>query len=75
MSSLWIKLASEILTGKWDIALKELNTLWDIINSRSPSSFLTSAEPAALTQVHSRIWHVHWSLFVYILGVYRGFFG
>jgi translation initiation factor 3 subunit E len=64
-SAHWGKLASDILTGKLDVALEELNTLWDVIDSRSPSSLLTSAEPAALTQLHSRTWHVHWSLCVY----------
>jgi translation initiation factor 3 subunit E len=65
-SAHWGKLASDILTGKWDVALEELNTLRDVIDSRAPSSLLTtSAEPAALTQLHSRTWLVHWSLFVY----------
>ncbi|KAL4062111.1 eIF3 subunit 6 N terminal domain-containing protein [Scleroderma citrinum] len=65
-SAHWGKLASDILTGKWDTALEELNTLRDIVDSRSPSTLLTSsAEPAALTQLHSRTWLVHWSLFVY----------
>ncbi|KII86561.1 hypothetical protein PLICRDRAFT_177325 [Plicaturopsis crispa FD-325 SS-3] len=65
-SAHWGKLASDILTGKWDVALEELNTLRDIVDSRAPSPLLTaSAEPAALTQLHSRTWLVHWSLFVY----------
>jgi translation initiation factor 3 subunit E len=65
-SAHWGKLASDILTGKWEVALEELNTLRDVIDSRSPSTLLTtSAEPAALTQLHSRTWLVHWSLFVY----------
>ncbi|KAG1750764.1 eIF3 subunit 6 N terminal domain-containing protein [Suillus lakei] len=55
-SAHWGKLASDILTGKWETALEELNTLRDV---RHP------AEPAALTQLHSRTWLVHWSLFVY----------
>src|ERR1700683_2080711 len=61
----WGKLASDILTGQWDVDLEELNTLRDVIDSHSSSSLLTFAEPAALTQLHSRTWHVHWSLFVY----------
>jgi translation initiation factor 3 subunit E len=64
-SAHWGKLASDILTGKWDVALEELNTLRDAIDSRSPSSLVATAEPAALTQLHSRTWLVHWSLFVY----------
>lgn len=65
-SAHWGKLASDILTGKWDTALEELNTLRDVVDSRSPLTLLaSSAEPAALTQLHSRTWLVHWSLFVY----------
>jgi len=64
-SAHWGKLASDILTGKWEVALEELNTLRDVIDSRSPSSLVATAEPAALTQLHSRTWLVHWSLFVY----------
>ncbi|KAF9237670.1 eIF3 subunit 6 N terminal domain-containing protein [Melanogaster broomeanus] len=64
-SAHWGKLASDILTGKWETALEELNTLRDVIDSRSSSSALTSTESASLTQLHSRTWIVHWSLFVY----------
>ncbi|KAF8553938.1 eukaryotic translation initiation factor 3, subunit 6 [Imleria badia] len=65
-SAHWGKLASDILTGKWETALEELNTLRDVVDSRSPSSLLTSpTESAALAQLHSRTWLVHWSLFVY----------
>ncbi|KAI6039199.1 eIF3 subunit 6 N terminal domain-containing protein [Pisolithus marmoratus] len=65
-SAHWGKLASDILTGKWDTALEELNTLRDVVDSRTPSSLLTTpTEPAALAQLHSRTWLVHWSLFVY----------
>lgn len=65
-SAHWGKLASDILTGKWETALEELNTLRDVVDSRSPSSLLTSStESAALAQLHSRTWLVHWSLFVY----------
>jgi translation initiation factor 3 subunit E len=72
-SAHWGKLASDILTGRWDVALEELNTLRDAIDSRSHASILaqpvtagtpTTAEPA-LVQLHSRTWVVHWSLFVY----------
>jgi translation initiation factor 3 subunit E len=67
-SAHWGKLASDILTGKWDAAIEELNTLREVIDSRSPTSLLTSSsEPGsdALNQLHSRTWLVHWSLFVY----------
>jgi len=71
-SAHWGKLASDILTGKWDAALEELNTLREAIeSSRTPSSLLTSNSPSsnlpepALGQLHSRTWLAHWSLFVY----------
>ncbi|KAH9920423.1 eukaryotic translation initiation factor 3 subunit 6 [Fomitopsis serialis] len=71
MSAHWGKLASDILTGKWDVALEELNTLRDAIDSRSPSVPQFASAPSssitdpALTQLHSRTWLLHWSLFVY----------
>ncbi len=71
-SALWGKLASDILTGRWDVALEELNTLRETIDSRSPATLLAAASAAAqnlpdpaLAQLHSRTWLVHWSLFVY----------
>ncbi|KZT24640.1 eukaryotic translation initiation factor 3, subunit 6 [Neolentinus lepideus HHB14362 ss-1] len=65
-SASWGKLACDILTGKWDVALEELNTLRENIDSRPSTSFATAAaEPAALMQLHSRTWVLHWSLFVY----------
>ncbi|KAG6900074.1 hypothetical protein C0993_003424 [Termitomyces sp. T159_Od127] len=72
-SAHWGKLASDILTGNMAVALDELNTLRESIDSRSSPSVLLSpgsstttspAEPA-LMQLHSRTWLVHWSLFVY----------
>ncbi|KAG6850258.1 hypothetical protein H0H93_015810 [Arthromyces matolae] len=71
-SAHWGKLASDILTGRWDVALEELNTLRESIDSRSSTSALlssassaASASEPALVQLHSRTWLVHWSLFVY----------
>jgi translation initiation factor 3 subunit E len=71
-SAHWGKLASDILTGKWEVALEELNTLREVIDSRSPPSVLvpssittTNTPEPALAQLHSRTWLVHWSLFVY----------
>ena len=74
MSAHWGKLACDILTGKWDVALEELNTLREAIDSRTPtippsfsapsSSSSNSADPA-LMQLQSRTWLLHWSLFVY----------
>lgn len=69
ISAHWGKLACDILTGKWDIALEELNTLRESIDSRSPShpAFSTTVSPtdSALAQLQSRTWLLHWSLFVY----------
>ncbi|KAI9509483.1 eukaryotic translation initiation factor 3 subunit 6 [Russula earlei] len=68
-SAHWGKLASDILTGKWDVALEELNTLRETLDARAGSTPLASsatpshAEP--LATLHSRAWLVHWSLFVY----------
>ncbi|KAE9389697.1 hypothetical protein BT96DRAFT_980617 [Gymnopus androsaceus JB14] len=65
ISAHWGKLASDILTGKWDVALEELNSLREAIDSRSPAPFTVGSTnmPAvdpALTQLHSRTWLVHW---------------
>ncbi|KAJ3735871.1 eukaryotic translation initiation factor 3 subunit 6 [Lentinula guzmanii] len=73
ISAQWGKLASDILTGKWDVALEELNSLREAIDSRTPAPFAsvssstnnTPAVDPALSQLHSRTWLVHWSLFVY----------
>ncbi|KZT00425.1 eukaryotic translation initiation factor 3 subunit 6 [Laetiporus sulphureus 93-53] len=71
ISAHWGKLACDILTGKWDVALEELNSLREAIDSRSPvvpafatAPSSTTTDPA-LTQLHSRTWLLHWSLFVY----------
>ncbi|PCH39970.1 eukaryotic translation initiation factor 3 subunit 6 [Wolfiporia cocos MD-104 SS10] len=71
ISAHWGKLASDILTGKWDVALEELNTLRETVDSRAPSvpafaaSSSSSTTDPALAQLHSRTWLLHWSLFVY----------
>ncbi|KDQ20948.1 hypothetical protein BOTBODRAFT_26961 [Botryobasidium botryosum FD-172 SS1] len=57
LSAHWGKFASDILTGKWDSALEELNRLRDVIEG-------SNAGPA-LGQLQSRTWLLHWSLFVY----------
>ncbi|KAI0247466.1 eukaryotic translation initiation factor 3, subunit 6 [Lactifluus subvellereus] len=67
-SAHWGKLASDILTGKWDVALEELNTLRETLDARASAAPLASAVPShtePLTTLHSRTWFVHWSLFVY----------
>ncbi|XP_071731194.1 eukaryotic translation initiation factor 3 subunit E [Rutidosis leptorrhynchoides] len=57
LSALWGKLAAEILMQNWDIALEELNRLKDIIDSKNFTS--------SLNQVQSRVWLMHWSLFIF----------
>ncbi|KAI4381525.1 hypothetical protein MLD38_007590 [Melastoma candidum] len=57
LSALWGKLAAEILMQSWDVALEELNRLKDIIDSKNFSS--------PMNQVQSRIWLMHWSLFIF----------
>lgn len=76
-SAHWGKLASDILTGKWDVALEELNTLRETLDARagaaplaSPAASASAASAAPshaepLATLHSRTWLVHWSLFVY----------
>uniref|UniRef100_A0A2P2LT38 Uncharacterized protein MANES_09G010400 n=1 Tax=Rhizophora mucronata TaxID=61149 RepID=A0A2P2LT38_RHIMU len=56
-SALWGKLAAEILMQNWDIAFEEHNRLKEIIESKSFSS--------PLNLVQSRIWLMHWSLFIF----------
>ncbi|KAK4485471.1 hypothetical protein RD792_008113 [Penstemon davidsonii] len=57
LSALWGKLAAEILMQNWGDALEELNRVKDIIDSKNFSS--------PLNQVQSRIWLMHWSLFIF----------
>ncbi|KAF8466542.1 eukaryotic translation initiation factor 3 subunit 6 [Russula ochroleuca] len=73
-SAHWGKLASDILTGKWDVALEELNTLRETLDTRAGAAPITSSAAGAtpsshveppLGTLHSRTWLVHWSLFVY----------
>ncbi|KAI0747190.1 eukaryotic translation initiation factor 3 subunit 6 [Daedaleopsis nitida] len=69
ISAHWGKLACDILTGKWEVALEELNSLREAIDSRAPSmpqfAAPSSHTDPALSQLHSRTWLLHWSLFVY----------
>jgi translation initiation factor 3 subunit E len=58
LSAHWGKLASDILTGKWDSALEEVNRLRELIESGGGVS-------GATQQLQSRTWLLHWSLFVY----------
>ncbi|KAF7967775.1 hypothetical protein HWV62_33189 [Athelia sp. TMB] len=62
-SAQWGKLFSDILTGKWGVAL-ELNTPRDAIDARDTSSANTGQGDGARAQLHSRTWLAHWCLFV-----------
>ncbi|KAI0315824.1 eukaryotic translation initiation factor 3, subunit 6 [Amylostereum chailletii] len=66
-SASWGKLASDILTGKWDVALEELNTLREAIDARAASAPLlaTSSHVESRQSLYSRTWLIHWSLWVY----------
>jgi translation initiation factor 3 subunit E len=64
LSSQWGKLASDLLVGNWDTALEELQGLKEAIDSSS-SSVTGGGSSAALNQLQSRTWLLHWSLFVY----------
>ncbi|CAI8610889.1 unnamed protein product [Vicia faba] len=57
LNALWENLAAEVLMQNWDIALEELNRLKEIIDSKNFSS--------PINQVQSRIWLMHWSLFIF----------
>jgi len=57
-SSLWGKLAAEILMLNWDVALEDLTRLREAIEARN-------SQP--LEQLQNRSWLVHWSLFVFFL--------
>ncbi|KAG8888628.1 eukaryotic translation initiation factor 3 subunit E [Tulasnella sp. 332] len=66
LSSQWGKTASDILSGKWDTALEELNKLKEIIDAGVATTSTTpGVNMPALTQLQSRTWFMHWSLFVY----------
>jgi len=56
-SALWGKFAAEILMQNWEDALKDLNLLKDIIDSKNFTS--------PLKQLQQRTWLIHWSLFVF----------
>lgn len=62
LSASWGKLASDILTGKWDAALEELANLRDTLDARAAAPALASDSRAGL---YARAWLLHWSLFVY----------
>ncbi|KAL4617133.1 eukaryotic translation initiation factor 3 subunit E [Arapaima gigas] len=57
LSSLWGKLASEILMQNWEAAMEDLTRLRETIDNSSVSSPLQSLQ--------QRTWLIHWSLFVF----------
>uniref|UniRef100_A0A8C2XCW2 Eukaryotic translation initiation factor 3 subunit E n=1 Tax=Cyclopterus lumpus TaxID=8103 RepID=A0A8C2XCW2_CYCLU len=57
LSSLWGKLASEILMQNWEAAMEDLTRLRETIDNNSVSSPLQSLQ--------QRTWLIHWSLFVF----------
>lgn len=59
ISSMWGKLASDILEGSFDSALDELHKLKDSLDQRSAYG----GNP--LVSLQQRTWWLHWSLFVY----------
>jgi len=56
-AALWGKFAAEILMQKWDDALKDMQYLKDLIDTKSFTS--------PLKQLQQRTWLIHWSLFVF----------
>jgi translation initiation factor 3 subunit E len=69
----WGKFALDILTGRWEVVLEELNTLRKAVDLWTSSSLYASAsanannlpEPA-LAHLQLPTWLVHWSLIVYL---------
>ncbi|KAI8908243.1 PCI domain-containing protein [Powellomyces hirtus] len=57
VSSLWGKLAAEILTQNWETAYDDLNRLKEMIEQRNFASHLQALQ--------QRSWLIHWSLFVF----------
>jgi len=56
-SALWGKFAAEILMQNWEDALKDMNHLKEMIDSKNFTS--------PLKQLQQRTWLIHWSLFVF----------
>jgi len=56
-AALWGKFAAEILMQNWDDALKDMQHLKDLIDTKSFTS--------PLKQLQQRTWLIHWSLFVF----------
>ena len=60
MSSMWGKLASDILEGAWESASEELAGLREQIDQKGGSGV-----GGPLLALQQRTWWLHWSLFVY----------
>jgi translation initiation factor 3 subunit E len=60
LSSMWGKLASDVLEGSWDAAVEELALLREHIDQRGGSG-----PGGPLLALQQRTWWLHWSLFVY----------
>lgn len=58
-TALWGKLAAEIVTGSWEVAVKDLATLKEQIDSRMHVS--------TVQQLQQRTWLIHWALLVFFL--------
>jgi translation initiation factor 3 subunit E len=56
-SALWGKFAAEILMQNWDDALKDMQHLTELLDTKSFTS--------PLKQLQQRTWLIHWSLFVF----------
>jgi len=56
-SALWGKFAAQILMQEWEDALKDMNHLKELIDSKNFTS--------PLKQLQQRTWLIHWSLFVF----------
>ncbi|KAH9021878.1 eukaryotic translation initiation factor 3 subunit 6 [Lactarius hengduanensis] len=70
-SAHWGKLAWDLFTRKWDVALEELNTFRETLDARAGATPLSGAPAQSqghaepLATLHSRAWLVHLSLFVH----------
>eukprot|EP01112_Ceratiomyxa_fruticulosa_P016080 TRINITY_DN4823_c0_g4_i1.p1 TRINITY_DN4823_c0_g4~~TRINITY_DN4823_c0_g4_i1.p1 ORF type:complete len:478 (-),score=110.46 TRINITY_DN4823_c0_g4_i1:67-1500(-) len=72
VQALWGKLASEILSQQWEVALSDLMQLKEIIdgpagpnNRQNNQSSLPASSSTPLGLLQQRAWLIHWSLFVF----------
>jgi translation initiation factor 3 subunit E len=57
LSALWGKFACDILLNRWDVALEDVTSLRELIESNQSGS--------PVFQLQERAWLIHWSLFVF----------